>query len=107
MEVVFICSIVIFGGFFIISTILSCIRIVNQYQFGLVNRLGRISRVLAPGLTVVIPYVDKVILIDTRTVTLPIQSQKIITKDNVSIDVAGVAYFRIVDPQKSYTTIIN
>src|SRR5260221_8731785 len=107
MDIIFICSIVIFIGFFIVSTILSGVRIVNQYQVGLVNRLGRISRVLAPGLTIVVPYIDKVILIDTRTVTLPIQSQKIITKDNVSIDVAGVAYFRIVDPEKSYTTIIN
>jgi regulator of protease activity HflC (stomatin/prohibitin superfamily) len=92
---------------FVVWILSSGIRIVNQYQVGLVLRLGRIVRKVDAGLHIIIPSVERIILIDTRTVTLPIQSQKIITKDNVSIDVAGVAYFRIVDPVKSFTQIAN
>ncbi len=106
LELLFICGI-LFVGFFFLMTIFSGIRIVNQYQIGIVFRLGKTLKVVGAGLTVIIPYIDRMILVDTRTVTLPIQSQKIITKDNVSIDVAGVAYFRIVDALKSYTQIIN
>lgn len=83
------------------------VRIINQYQVGLVLRLGKITRVADAGLHVIIPYIEKIVVIDTRTVTLPIQSQKIITKDNVSIDVAGVAYYKIIDPMKSFTQIVN
>ncbi len=92
---------------FIIGAIFSGIRIIDQYQVGLVLRFGKFIRQSAPGLNIIIPYIDRMVLIDTRTVTLPIQSQKIITKDNVSIDVAGVAYFRIKDPLKSFTQIAN
>lgn len=97
----------LFVGIFVLSTIFSGIRIINQYQVGIVLRLGKTLKVVGAGLTVIIPYIDRMIVVDARTVTLPIQSQKIITKDNVSIDVAGVAYFRIVDALKSYTQIIN
>src|SRR5258706_16013272 len=85
----------------------SGIRIVNQYQTGLILRLGRINRIAAPGLHIVWPYIERMVTIDTRTITLPIQSQKIISKDNVSIDVAGVAYYRVVDAIKSFTQIEN
>jgi len=107
MAVVLVICGLLFVGFFVLTTIFSGIRIVNQYQVGIVLRLGKTQKVVGAGLTVIIPYIDRMILVDTRTVTLPIQSQKIITKDNVSIDVAGVAYFRIVDALKSYTQIIN
>ncbi|MEP7103350.1 MAG: slipin family protein [Candidatus Dojkabacteria bacterium] len=105
MEIVLLCMCLI--GFFIIFTVFSGFRIVNQYQIGIIMRLGKIVGIAQPGLTLIIPYIDRIVLIDTRTVTLPIQSQKIITKDNVSIDVAGVAYFRIIDAIKSYTQITN
>jgi len=82
-------------------------KIVNQYQIGLVLQFGKIIKVTNPGLNLIIPFLQRLVIIDTRTITLPIQSQKIITKDNVSIDVAGVAYYRIVDAVKMFTQIAN
>jgi regulator of protease activity HflC (stomatin/prohibitin superfamily) len=84
------------------------IRIVQQYERGVVFRFGRVqSGVKGPGLTVIIPLVDVMRKVSLRIVTLPVQSQKIITRDNVSIDVAAVAYYRINDPIKSIVEIEN
>lgn len=83
------------------------VRIVNQYQFGVVFRLGKIAATKHPGINWVIPFVDRMVKVDMRTVTMPIASQKIITKDNVSIDVAAVAYFKIIDPVKALVAIEN
>ncbi len=84
------------------------IRIVQQYERGVVFRLGRVqSGVKGPGLTVIIPLIDVMRKVSLRIVTLPIQSQKIITRDSVSIDVAAVAYYQINDPTKSIVEIEN
>lgn len=85
----------------------AALRIVNQYEKGVVFRLGRVQRVREPGLRVIIPVVDRLRKVSLRIVTMPIQSQGIITKDNVSIDVAGVAYFQVVDAVKSVVAIEN
>ena len=92
-------------AFIIVFLILPGFRIVQQYQIGVVFRLGRIIGTKQPGLNWVIPYIDIVRKIDLRTVTLPVQPQKIITKDNVSVDVSVVAYYRIADPIKSIVSI--
>ena len=81
------------------------IRVVQQYERGVQFRLGRLHGVREPGLRLIIPVVDRLRKVSLRTVTMPIQSQGIITKDNVSIDVAGVAYFHVVDPVKSVVAI--
>lgn len=87
---------------------LSGFRVVRQYERGVLFRLGRVMGVREPGLNWVIPLgVDHLRLVTTRIVTMPIPSQKIITKDNVSIDIAAVAYFRVVDPVKSVVEIEN
>jgi regulator of protease activity HflC (stomatin/prohibitin superfamily) len=84
------------------------VRIVQQYQQGVVFRLGKVQDVVRqPGLRVIIPIIDVMKRVDMRTVTMPVQSQKIITRDNVSIDVAAVAYFRVKDPVKSLVQIEN
>jgi regulator of protease activity HflC (stomatin/prohibitin superfamily) len=83
------------------------IRVVKQYEKGVLLRLGRVHAVREPGLTFIIPIVDVLRRVSLRTVTMPIQSQGIITKDNVSIDVAGVAYFHVVDAVKSVIVIEN
>lgn len=84
------------------------VRIVNQYERGVVLRLGRVRKqVKQPGLRLIIPVVDQMRKVSLRIVTLPIESQKIITKDNVSIDVAAVAYYQINDPTKSVVEIEN
>lgn len=84
------------------------IRIVNQYERGVIFRLGRVRKhVMQPGLRVIIPIVDQMKKVSMRIVTLPVDSQKIITKDNVSIDVAAVAYYQVTDPIKSLVEIEN
>lgn len=91
----------------VIALVLFGIRIVNQYQIGVVFRLGKIVASKTPGLSWIIPFIDRMVTVDMRTVTLPVPSQKIITRDNVSIDVAAVAYFKVVDPVKALVAIEN
>ena len=81
------------------------IRVVAQYEKGVVFRLGRVHRVAEPGFTLILPVIDRMRKVSLRIVTMPIQSQGIITKDNVSIDVAGVAYFRVSDAVRSVVAI--
>ena len=89
----------------IILVIVGGMRIVQQYQQGVVFRLGKIVGVRNPGLNWVIPYIEWMRKVDLRTVTLPIPPQKIITKDNVSVDVSAVAYYKVVDAIKSIVAI--
>lgn len=83
------------------------IKVIDQYERGVVFRLGRIRPAKGPGIRVIVPIVDRLVKVSLRIVTLPVQSQKIITKDNVSIDVAAVAYYHVVDPVKSVVEIEN
>src|SRR5213595_1095922 len=83
------------------------IRVVKQYEQGVLFRLGRVIGVRKAGLTLIIPVVDVLHRVSLRIVTMPIQSQGIITRDNVSVDVSAVAYFRVVDAVKSVVAIEN
>jgi len=83
------------------------IRVVKQYERGVVFRFGRLGGSRLPGLRLIIPFVDVMHRVSLRVVTMPIQSQGIITRDNVSVDVSAVAYFRIVDAVKSVVAIEN
>src|SRR5665647_578204 len=83
------------------------VRIIKQYEQGVLLRLGRVQGTLQPGLRVIIPVVDVLHRVSLRIVTMPIQSQGIITRDNVSVDVSAVAYFRVVDAVKSVVAIEN
>ena len=92
----------------IIVIVLNGMRVVTQYERGIVFRLGRVRKgVRAPGFHVIIPIVDQMRKVSMRIVTLPVDSQKIITKDNVSVDVAAVAYYQVADPVKSVVAIEN
>jgi regulator of protease activity HflC (stomatin/prohibitin superfamily) len=92
----------------IIIILITSVKIINQYERGVVFRLGKVkAQIKEPGLRFIIPLVDQMRKVSLRTVTLPIESQKIITKDNVSIDVAAVAYYQIKDPIKSIVEIEN
>jgi regulator of protease activity HflC (stomatin/prohibitin superfamily) len=82
-------------------------RIVKQYEEGVLFRLGRVQGPRAPGLRLIIPFADVLRRVSLRIVTMPIQSQGIITRDNVSVDVSAVAYFRVVDAVKSVVDIEN
>ena len=83
------------------------IRIVKQYEKGVLFRLGQLRGTREPGLRIIIPLVDVLHRISLRIVPLPIQSQGIITRDNVSVDVSAVAYYRVVDAVKSVLAIEN
>jgi regulator of protease activity HflC (stomatin/prohibitin superfamily) len=85
----------------------SAVRIVKQYERGVLFRLGRLVGSRPPGLRLIIPIVDVLRRVSLRIVTMPIQSQGIITRDNVSVDVSAVAYFRVVDAEKSVVAIEN
>ena len=82
-------------------------RVVQQYEEGVLFRLGRVVGVKKPGLAVIVPLIDVLRRVSMRIVTMPIQSQGIITRDNVSVDVSAVAYYRVVDATKSVVAIEN
>jgi regulator of protease activity HflC (stomatin/prohibitin superfamily) len=91
----------------VVVALLAGVRIVKQYELGVLFRLGRVLGIKEPGLRVIIPFVDVLPRISLRIVTMPIQSQGIITRDNVSVDVSAVAYYRVVDAIKSVVAIEN
>jgi len=85
----------------------SSIKVLREYERGVVFRFGRLSATRGPGIFLIIPFVDKMIKVDLRTVTLDVPPQDIITKDNVPVKVNAVAYFRVMDPEKSVISIEN
>ncbi len=89
----------------LLALLLKAVRIVKQYELGVLFRLGRVIGLRDPGLRLIIPFVDVMRRVSLRIVTMPIQSQGIITRDNVSVDVSAVAYFRVIDAVKSVVAI--
>jgi regulator of protease activity HflC (stomatin/prohibitin superfamily) len=81
------------------------LKIVKQYERGVLFRLGRVIGTREPGLRVIIPLIDRLYRVSLRIVTMPIQSQGIITRDNVSVDISAVAYYRVIDAVKSVVAI--
>jgi regulator of protease activity HflC (stomatin/prohibitin superfamily) len=83
----------------------SGVRVLREYERGVIFRLGRISRALiggtGPGLIVLIPVVDKMVKVSLRTVTMDVPSQDVITRDNVTVKVNAIIYFRVIDPQRA------
>jgi regulator of protease activity HflC (stomatin/prohibitin superfamily) len=91
----------------VVMFLASAIRILNEYERAVVFRLGRIRNVKGPGLIIIIPGVDKVVKVDMRTITLDVPPQDVITKDNVSIKVSAVVYFRVMDANSAVTNVEN
>lgn len=91
----------------IIAVIIPGIRIINQYERGVVLRLGKFSRTLNPGFRVIIPYVDRMIKVDVRTTPMDIPKQEVITKDNVTVNVDAVVYARVIDAKKAVLETTN
>ena len=90
-----------------IVVLISGLRVVQQYEKGVVFRLGQVKGLKGPGLQWVWPLITNLRKVNLRIITMPVQSQKIITRDNVSIDVAAVAYYKVSDPIKSLVEIDN
>jgi len=92
-------------SFVLILLVFMSLRIVKEYDRGVIFFLGKLTGVRGPGLIILIPFFEQMTSVTLRTITMNIPSQKIITKDNVSIDIAAVAYYKIIDPQKSVVAI--
>jgi regulator of protease activity HflC (stomatin/prohibitin superfamily) len=85
----------------------SAIRILREYARGVIFRLGRLIAQKGPGLIILIPIIDRMVKIDLRTITLTVPPQEVITRDNVTVRVNAVAYFRVVDPNRAVTEVEN
>ncbi len=81
------------------------VKVINEYERAVVLRLGKFHKVKGPGLIILIPIIDKMRKIDLRTVTLDVPPQEVITRDNVSIRVSAVVYFRVMDPDKAFLQV--
>lgn len=92
---------------FLIIILSNAIRILREYERGVIFRLGRLIAVKGPGIIFLIPLVDKMVKVSLRTVVLDVPPQDIITKDNVSIKVNAVVYFRVVQPEKAIVEVEN
>ncbi len=102
LQIVAVCIIIV-----VLLVLVLALKIVKQYEKGVLFRLGRVIGIREPGLQVIIPGIDVLHRVSLRIITMPIQSQGIITRDNVSVDVSAVAYFRVVDAVKSVVAIEN
>jgi regulator of protease activity HflC (stomatin/prohibitin superfamily) len=85
----------------------SAIRVLREYERGVVFRLGRLIPVKGPGLVIIWPVIDKLVKVSLRTITMDVPSQDIITKDNVTVKVNAVVYFRVVEPIKAITEVVD
>jgi regulator of protease activity HflC (stomatin/prohibitin superfamily) len=92
---------------FILIVLSAAIKIVQEYERGVVFRLGRLVGARGPGLILLIPFVERMVKVDLRTVTLDIPAQEVITRDNVTVKVNAVAYFRALDPQRAIIEVID
>ncbi len=100
-------AILVFAVLVLALIIIPGIRIINQYERGVVLRLGKYSRTLDPGFRVIIPYLDKMHKIDIRTITMDIPKQEVITRDNVTVNVDAVVYARVIDAKKATLEIAD
>jgi regulator of protease activity HflC (stomatin/prohibitin superfamily) len=94
-----------FAAFVIVLILFRSLRVVKEYERGVIFFLGKYTGVRGPGLIVLLPILEQMTKVTLRTITMDIPSQKIITKDNVSIDIAAVAYFHVVNAEKSVLAI--
>jgi regulator of protease activity HflC (stomatin/prohibitin superfamily) len=93
--------------FFVVILLAAAIRVLREYERGVIFRLGRLIAQKGPGLILLIPIIDRMVRVDLRTVTLNIPPQEVITRDNVTARVNAVAYFRVIDPNKAIVEVEN
>ena len=104
MAVLIVLAVLAFFGLMLLG---ASLRILREYERGVIFRLGRLIAQKGPGLILLIPIVDRMVRVDLRTVTLNIPPQEVITRDNVPARVNAVAYFRVVDPNKAIVEVEN
>ena len=95
-------------GLFLLFTLISMsVRVVSEYERGVIFRLGRLVGARGPGLFLIIPFIDRMVKVDLRVVTMDVPSQDVITKDNVTVRVNAVVYFRVVNPQDVVVKVLD
>lgn len=100
-------TLLITGIIFLLIILASAIRILREYDRGVIFRLGRLIGVKGPGLILLIPLIDRMVKVSLRTVVMDVPTQDVITKDNVSIKVNAVVYFRVMQPDKAIIEVEN
>ena len=100
-------GVVVVIAFFVLIFLGSSIRVLREYERGVIFRLGRLIAQKGPGLILLIPVIDRMVRVDLRTVTLNIPPQEVITRDNVPVRVNAVAYFRVIDPNNAIVEVEN
>ncbi len=94
-------------AFIVLVIIAAAVKIVAEYERGVIFRLGRLIGAKGPGLFLIIPFVDRMVKVDLRIVTMDVPAQDVITKDNVTVRVNAVVYFRVVDPEASVVKVLD
>jgi regulator of protease activity HflC (stomatin/prohibitin superfamily) len=94
-------------AFFVVILLATALRVLREYERGVIFRLGRLIAQKGPGLIVLIPIIDRMVRVDLRTITLQIPPQEVITRDNVTARVTAVTYFRVIDPNRAITEVEN
>jgi len=107
METIRWMSLIIILGLASLTLLSLAIKIVRQYERGVILRFGRLIRTRDPGFNLIIPIVDRMIKVDLRVVTMVVEPQVVITKDNVTIKVDAVVYFMVVDPVKAVIQVAD
>lgn len=94
-------------GVALLSLVVSAIKILREYERGVVFMLGRFWKVKGPGLIIIIPVIQQMVRVDMRTIVMDVPSQDVISRDNVSVKVNAVVYFRVIDPEKAIIQVEN
>ncbi|MFQ5987742.1 MAG: SPFH domain-containing protein, partial [Dehalococcoidia bacterium] len=94
-------------AFVLLIVVPAAIKVVYQYEAGVVFRLGRLEKTRAPGIRFIIPFLDRMRKIDTRVITMDVPSQEAITRDNVTVKVNAVVYFRVMHPEAAVVEVYD
>lgn len=100
----------IYAGYFVLillALLLSALKILREYERGVIFMLGRFWKVKGPGLIIVIPFIQQIVRVDLRTIVMDVPTQDVISHDNVSVKVNAVIYFRVIDPEKAIIQVEN
>ena len=100
-------AVAVFLALIVLLVFGAAVRVLREYERGVIFRLGRLIAQKGPGLILLIPFIDRIVKVDLRTVTLNIPPQEVITRDNVPASVNAVAYFRVIDPRKAIVEVEN
>ena len=91
----------------VLALLAAALRVIPEYERGVVFFLGRFQAVYGPGLKIVIPIIQQLVRVDLRTIAMDVPSQDVISRDNVTVKVNAVLYFRVIDPQKAIINVVH